>query len=414
MLFARRQPSPRRRALLAALSAGALLAVAGCTSASGDTASDGGSSGGSTSRSVTSTPPAVPTPAVLQTMPKDRATGVKPDTAVTVAATVGEVASVTLTDAKGGKVAMAKQADGSFAASSRLRPAQSYTMVSETVGPDGTKTTDRRVFSTLKPKTIATYGLNYSGMTVGVGMPAIVQFDSQVTDKAFRQAVEKAMKISVTPAQEGSWGWLDNRQLMWRPKNHWVPGTTVKLTAPLTGLQTGPSKWIDNNDAAGFTVGSSMISHVDIAGHKMTVTRNGQVIKTMPISAGQNRMPYITRSGTKVIIEKQPTVIMDSATSGIPEGHPEYYRQKVDWDLRVTWTGEYLHSAPWSVASQGNANVSHGCINLSPANAKWMYDNSKVGDIVNFTGSNRPFVPTEGIGVWQYDFAGWQAQSALT
>jgi lipoprotein-anchoring transpeptidase ErfK/SrfK len=414
VLLARRQPF-RRRALLALTSVAALVALTGCSSLpGGSSADDGGSSSQTSSSSTTTIPKPDPTPAVLRTTPKDRAAGVRPDTTVTVAATVGQVTSVTVTDARGDEVPMARQADGSFAATSRLRPSSSYTMVSQTVGPDGTKLTDERIFTTLKPTTIATYGLNYSGMTVGVGMPAIVQFDSAVTDEAYRQAVEKAMRISVSPKQEGSWGWLDNRQLMWRPKDRWVPGTTVRLEAPLSGLQTGPSKWVDNDDSGGFTVGASMVSHVDITRHTMTVTRNGQLIRTMPISAGRNKMPYITRSGTKVIIEKLPSVIMDSATSGIPKGDPEYYREKVDWDLRVTWTGEYLHSAPWSVPSQGRANVSHGCVNLSPANAKWMYDISRPGDIVDFTGSNRPFLPTEGIGVWQYSWSAWQQQSALT
>ena len=415
MLLARRQPS-RRHALVALASAASLVVLAGCSSLPGRASGDAGvaTARGSGSSTTSTTPAAAASPAVLQTTPKDRAADVRPDTTVTVAATSGEVTSVTLTDAKGGAVPMAKQADGSFAATSRLRPSSSYTMVSQTVGPDGIKGTDERVFTTLKPATIATYGLNYSGMTVGVGMPAIVQFDSVVTDKAYRQAVEKAMKISVSPKQEGSWGWLDNRQLMWRPKDRWLPGTTVRLEAPLHGLQTGPSKWIGNDDSGGFTVGSAMVSHVDIARHTMTVTRNGTLIKTMPISAGQNKMPYITRSGTKVIIEKQPSVDMDSATSGVPKSDPDYYFTKgVKWDLRVTWTGEYLHSAPWSVASQGKANVSHGCVNLSPTNAKWMYDASKPGDIVEFSGSNRPFLPTEGIGVWQYTYAAWQQQSAL-
>lgn len=416
MLLDRRKPARRLRGAIAMGAVAGLLSLAACsTDSGGDLGADPTPGGGtSASSSSTTTPTPDPTPAVVQTTPKDRAVDVRPDSKVMIAATVGEVTSVTLSDAKGRAVPMAKQADGSFVASTRLRPSQSYTMVSQTVGPDGTQGTDERTFSTLKPRTIATYGLNYAGMTVGVGMPAIVQFDSQVTDKAFRQAVEKAMRITVTPKQAGSWGWLDNRQLMWRPKDRWQPGTTVRIQAPLTGLQTGPSKWVDNDDSGGFDIGSAMVSHVDIARHTMTVTRNGQLLRTMPISAGQNKMPYITRSGTKVIIEKQPTVDMDSATSGVPKTDPDYYFTKgVKWDLRVTWTGEYLHSAPWSVGSQGRANVSHGCVNLSPTNAKWMYDNSKVGDVVTFSGSTRPFLPTEGIGVWQYSFATWQKQSAL-
>ncbi|MEO7069978.1 MAG: Ig-like domain-containing protein [Nostocoides sp.] len=345
--------------------------------------------------------------------PADRASNVSPDAPLTVTAKVGTITSVTVTDAKGATVNGAVGTDGTWTASARMKPAAAYTVQVKAAGPDGAATSERTTFSTLKPQTIATYGINYSGLTVGVGMPVAIQFDSQVTTKAYRAAVEKAVKITTVPAQEGSWGWLDNRQLMWRPKSYWIPGTKVTVSAPLTGLQTGDGKWVGNDESGGFTVGAATVSTVDIATHTMTVTQNGKVLRTIPVSTGRDQMPYITRSGIKVIIEKQPTVVMDSATSGIPKGNPDYYKEKVDWDLRLTWTGEYIHSAPWSVASQGVANVSHGCVNVAPANAIWMYNLSKVGDVVNFVGSSRPVLPTEGIGVWQYSYAGWQQQSAL-
>ncbi|QGN57575.1 L,D-transpeptidase family protein [Nostocoides sp. HKS02] len=136
-------------------------------------------------------------------------------------------------------------------------------------------------------------------------------------------------------------------------------------------------------------------------------------MRTIPVSTGRPGPLTETRYGTKVIIRKEGQVTMDSTTIGIPKGNPNYYKIDTKFNLRLTWTGEYIHSAPWSVSSQGNSNVSHGCTNMSPANAQWMFDNSKVGDVVVFTGSNRPFLPTEGIGVWQYSFAGWQKQSAL-
>ena len=119
-----------------------------------------------------------------------------------------------------------------------------------------------------------------------------------------------------------------------------------------------------------------------------------------------------TRYGTKVIIRKEGTVTVDSSTVGIPKGDPDYYKIETKWNLRVTWTGEYLRLRAL-VRGQGNSSVSHGCVNMSPANAQWMFENSKVGDVVKFTGSNRAFQPHEGIGVWMYDFAGWKAQSAL-
>jgi len=410
----RQRPSLAR--IATAASAGALaIGLAGCSGVSVAKTGNGSASSAAQAGAggSSSTPAAKPTPAEIVVSPADRAVNVRPDAPITVSAKAGTIKKVTVTDAKGSTLTGALGSDGSWKASARMKPAASYTVQVDAAAPDGTTTHERTTFTTLKPATIATYGINYTGMTVGVGMPVAIQFDSQVTSKAYRAAVEKAVSITTVPKQAGSWGWLDNRQLMWRPKNYWIAGTKVTVKAPLTGVQTGDNKWVGNDESGGFTVGAATISTVNIATHQMTVTQNGRLLRTVPVSTGRNQMPYITRSGTKVIIEKQPTVIMDSATSGIPKGNKDYYREKVDWDLRLTWTGEYIHSAPWSVASQGNTNVSHGCVNVSPSNAIWMYNLSKVGDVVKFVGSNRPFLPTEGIGVWQYSYAGWQQQSAL-
>lgn len=407
---------PRLARAAAAASVGALaIGLAGCSGVSVARSADGSASAtGAGGKTASSSPAPSPTPAKIVVSPADRATNVRPDAPITVAATAGTIKTVTVTDAKGGTIKGAVGSDGTWKASTRMKPAATYTVTVDASAPDGTTTHERTTFATLKPATIATYGINYTGMTVGVGMPVAIQFDSQVTSKAYRAAVEKAVSITTVPKQSGSWGWLDNRQLMWRPKSYWLPGTKVTVSAPLTGVQTGDSKWVADDQSGGFTVGAATISTVNIATHQMTVTQNGKVLRTIPISAGRDQMPYITRSGTKVIIEKQPTVIMDSATSGIPKGNADYYRETVNWDLRLTWTGEYIHSAPWSVGSQGIANVSHGCVNVAPANAIWMYNLSKVGDVVSFVGSSRAFLPTEGIGVWQYSYANWQRQSALS
>ena len=200
---------------------------------------------------------------------------------------------------------------------------------------------------------------------------------------------------------------------MWRPKQYWEPGTTVSIEAALTGVQTGRSKWVANDASAKFTVGHALVSHVDIAAHTMTVRRDGQLLRTIPISAGRPGPTTETRSGTKVIIRKEGTVVMDSSTIGIPKGRPGYYRLTTQSAMRLTWTGEYLHSAPWSVAAQGVSNVSHGCVNMSPQDAAWMYEQSTAGDVVEFTGSKRAFLPTEGIGVWQYSYTRRVHPSAL-
>jgi lipoprotein-anchoring transpeptidase ErfK/SrfK len=338
---------------------------------------------------------------------------VRPTEPITVQATVGTLDDVSVVDAKGKAVKGDVGADGAWKSTGLLAPNTAYTVTAKASGPDGTPSTTTSTFTTLKPKVTATYGILYSGQTVGVGAPVSIQFDSAVTDAKYRAQVEKLVKVTTTPAQKGAWGWLDNRQLMWRPAKYWVPGTKVSVSAPLTGVQTGKDKWVANDDSASFSIGSSMISYVNIKTHQMKVTQGGQVVRTIPVSTGKPGKLTETRSGVKVIIGKQDKVTMDSATVGIPKGNPNYYKIDTQWNLRVTWTGEFLHSAPWSVGAQGSTNVSHGCTNLSPANAKWMYTNSKVGDVVVFTGSSRVFQPTEGIGVWQYSFSQWQKQSAL-
>ena len=406
-----RKQGPRRLATaVVALAVAATLA--GCSGTVRSPATDNVAAGsGSSSSSPSSS--ATPTPAELSITPAQDATSVLPTEPVVVKATSGTLGEVTVTDADGNQVKGAAGAEGSWTSSQRLAPDTAYTVTAAATGPDGTPSTTTSSFTTLKPKVIATYGILNSGETVGVGMPVSIQFDSAVSTPALRAEVEKLVKVTTSPKQNGAWGWLDNRQLMWRPASYWQPGTKVTINAALTGVQTGPDKWVGHDDSASFTVGSSMVSTVDIKNHTMTVRRGGQVIKVIPVSTGRPGATTETRSGTKVIIRKEGHVTMDSTTVGIPKGKPGYYKEETDWNLRVTWTGEYLHSAPWSVGAQGNSNVSHGCVNMSPANAKWMFDNSKVGDVVKFVGSNRPFLPAEGIGVWQYSFAAWKAQSAL-
>jgi lipoprotein-anchoring transpeptidase ErfK/SrfK len=349
----------------------------------------------------------------VQISPADGATGVLPSALVKVTPSRGAITSAKAVDDRGHALKLADDGSGAWTSSHNLRPDARYTVTVHAPGRGGTDTVTTSTFRTLKPQVTATYGVVYDGQTVGVGMPVSIQFDSAVTTPEFRVEVEKQVKVSSSPVQEGAWGWLDDRQLMWRPKTYWKPGTKVTVDAALTGVQTGDGKWVGTDAHGGFTVGAAMISSVNIKSHTMTVTRNGTVIRTIPVSTGKPGPKTETRSGTKVIISKEGKVTMDSATVGIPKGDPNYYHVETNSNLRLTWTGEYIHSAPWSVSAQGSQNVSHGCTNMSPANAKWMFDHSRVGDVVRFTGSSRVFQPDEGIGVWQYSWSAWQRQGAL-
>ena len=405
----------RRAALAAALLAGAAL-VSACGpagGASGAAAGGAGTHAPATAGGGASSTTQQAIPAQLSVSPSDAATGVLPTAPVTVRAESGTLGSVTLKATDGETVAGAVGADGTWKASGRLSPGTAYTLTVKATGQDGTPSTVTSSFTTLKPAVTATYGLIPGGGTVGVGMPVSVQFDSPVMTKGERAQVEKLMKISVSPKQDGAWGWLDNRQLMWRPKNYWLPGTHVTVTAPLHGVQTGEGKWVAADHSTSFTVGSSMVSTVDMNAHTMTVRQNGAVLRTFKVSTGRPGPKTETRYGTKVIISRDGDVTMDSTTIGIPKGKPGYYKIDTKWAMRLTWTGEFIHSAPWSVGAQGNANVSHGCTNMAPVDAQWMFEHSKVGDVVKFTGSNRPFLSTEGYGIWMYSFSQWKAQSAL-
>ena len=148
-----------------------------------------------------------------------------------------------------------------------------------------------------------------------------------------------------------------------------------------------------------------MISYVNLQTHMMKVTRNGKTLRTIPIAAG--KPGFETRSGIKVILTKELSRRMDAATGGTSQDSPEYYNLVVQYALRVTWSGEFLHAAPWSVGNQGVYNSSHGCVGMSTENAKWFYDQSEIGDVVVFTGSNRQMTMDNGIGDWNAPLERW-------
>jgi lipoprotein-anchoring transpeptidase ErfK/SrfK len=160
-----------------------------------------------------------------------------------------------------------------------------------------------------------------------------------------------------------------------------------------------------------FSIGDSHVSIANAASHTLSVYENGALVKSFPLSAGRDKYP--TMSGKHIVLSKAADVIMDSATNGIPRNSPDGYYEHVAWDTQISSTGEYVHAAPWSVSDQGNSNVSHGCINISTANAQWFYNWSQRGDVVEVTGTSRP--PDDDIAMidWKLPFSQWQTGSAL-
>jgi lipoprotein-anchoring transpeptidase ErfK/SrfK len=361
----------------------------------------------------TSTSPAPTTPpAVVTVSPASGSRAVRPDQPVVVSVQGGRLSGVTLADADGREVAGTFSADrASWRSTERLAVRTGYTVraVATNAAQEQTRTVAR--LRTLTPEDTADYDLLPSGSrTVGVGMPVVVQFAGLV-DESRRAAIEKQVSVSTTPAVRASWGWLDARQLVWRPASYWTPGTRVQVRANLGGLETRKGVWTTHDASTSFRIGSAMVSTVDVKRHTLTVRRDGKVLRVMPITTGKRG--FETRNGVKVILSRESSRQMDAETTGLKKSDPEYYNVNVKYAMRLTWSGEFLHAAPWSVRSQGRANVSHGCTGMSTANAKWLFEHSKMGDVVRYVGSSRVLEPYNGYTMWNMSLAQWAKQSAL-
>ena len=199
------------------------------------------------------------------------------------------------------------------------------------------------------------------GATVGVGAPITVSYATPVLDRA---AAQRSLQITSPRNTTGKVTWLSDTVMQWTPDTFWPAHTPVKFSVGDTPLS--------------FDVGSSVVGVADISAHTFTVSIDGVVAREMPASMGKPKFP--TPVGSFTVLGKENPVIMDSRTIGIPLTDPEGYKLTVNYAVRVTWGGVYVHSAPWSVGSQGYANVSHGCINLNPDNAAWYYNQVSMGD----------------------------------
>ena len=242
---------------------------------------------------------------------------------------------------------------------------------------------------------------------VGVGLPVIVTLDRAVNDPAGRAAVQARLTVTTLPRVAGAWRWMNGAELHYRSELYWATGTQITATADLRRLELPDGTWGEESHASTWSVGRSFISTVDSATNLMTSTVDGQVVRVMKDSLG--RPGYETRSGVHLVLEKQASLVMDSATTGHAIGDPDYYKETVLWTVRISYGGTFVHSAPWSVQDQGLRNVSHGCINLSPEDAEWFFGQALRGDIVNIVNTGLgPVRSDPGMSDWNYSFAAWQ------
>ncbi|GAA2772308.1 L,D-transpeptidase [Streptomyces showdoensis] len=334
-----------------------------------------------------------------------------PGTPVVVRAAEGQrLEQVTVTDSRGGNLAGKVAADGASWTSERpAAPGTAYSVEARVADGGsatasfGTAAADKVNKLTLAP------GKN---TTVGIGQPLSIVFDHPVRNKA---AVERQLKVTTSNGTVGSWGWMQDwsgkDRIDWRPKEYWKSGTKVTLAADLNGIDSGSGGWFVRDYTTMFTVGRSQVVKVDLDSHRLRLLRDGQEVADVPMSAGTPGGEKASWRGKTVLMAKEGTINMRSETVGLGDA----YDKMVDYSMRLTWSGMYAHAAPWNAAYFGSANKSSGCIGMSDANAKAVYDQVQVGDPFEITGSDAKGTQAlnNGYGEWNLSWDEWRSRSAL-
>lgn len=326
-----------------------------------------------------------------------------------VTADGGVIEEVSLTTADGTELAGRLSADGvSWVTTDPLPFRQQFTLDARALGLGGV--TERQMaFRTPAPDNVTMPYLSpLDGSVVGIGQPVAIRFDENIPD---RKAAENAITITTDPPVEGAFYWLNNREVRWRPEHFWQPGTAVTVDVLTRGIDLGDGLFGDGDAHSSFTIGDEVVATADDNTKTLTIRKNGEVIKTMPISMGKDSTP--TSNGTYIIGDRYAELVMDSSTYGVPVGSPNGYRTEVEYATQMSYSGIYVHAAPWSVGQQGYSNASHGCLNVSTDNARWFYDNTKRGDIVEVVNTvGGTLSGTDGLGDWNIPWSTWGAGNA--
>jgi len=382
-----------------------VAAVAGCTSSSGSSSGGGDkpAAGGGGGEQSSPTAPA----ATLAVVPEANAAAVAPADPVKVTATGGTLTSVSVAGS-GGAVKGALNPDKTvWTSTDKLGFGARYTVSAVATNADGQKTTTTSAFTTARAtRTVFPAVSPLNGMTVGVGMPIRVYFENPVTD---RKAALARMKVTTSVPTVGAWRWFSATEVHWRPKTYWKSGTKVALDTDLRGVSLGAGTYgsVNADRHVAFTIGASHVSIADAKTHRMKVWINGKLTKDFPASLGKEVPGRFTHNGVHVVTDKKASMTMDSTTFGLALDAGGY-RVPVKFATRISNGGEFVHSAPWSVAQQGKENVSHGCVNLAPANAQWFYGISQPGDVVQVTGTPVPLTGKDtDIPDWTIPWSQW-------
>jgi lipoprotein-anchoring transpeptidase ErfK/SrfK len=323
--------------------------------------------------------------------------------------TDGKLETVTLTDAKGAEVQGAMRPDrSSWVPSKPLKYKESYTVAVTAKNDRGGTATATTRFTTMAKPNVRTDTTLYfrSGQTYGVAMPLTVAFDPPVPKEA-RPDVQRRLFVTTEPAQPGVWHWVpDGSQVYYRARDFWQPGTKISVRSALQGQPMGKGSYGDEDStAAAVIVKDKVAMEVDNKTKQMSVFKNDRLVRKIPVSMGKPSTP--TSWGKMVIMEKYDSIVFDTTGSADP------YVVTVQDAQRLTWGGEFIHSAPWSVGDQGVRNVSHGCTNVSPADARYLMETTHVGDLVEFKGTEAKLEPGNGWTAWNMSWPEYVKGSAL-
>ncbi|WP_330332280.1 Ig-like domain-containing protein [Streptomyces sp. NBC_00536] len=411
----------RRRGLVAAAAVlGGVLVLSACNGGDGKAAG----SGDKTSKSQADVDAAAAkdtSKARIVIAPKDGATNVGLNNAA-VTVSDGTLTKVELKTSEGGAVEGKIAADGkSWKPEAALKRSQKYSLSASAKDAGGKEAHENASFTTVSPENsfIGSFTPD-EGSKVGVGMPVSIDFNKPIKDK---KAVQAAINVSSSSGQEVVGHWFGDQRLDFRPDQYWAANSTVTMKMKLDGVEGSPGVVGVQDRTATFQIGRSQVSEVDAKTKKMTVKRDGQVIKTIPISAGSPANP--TYNGQMVISEKFKETRMDGATVGFKDGDGkgEYDIKDVPHAMRLSNSGTFIHGNYWGDDSIfGSANTSHGCVGLNDAKGAndpdqpgaWFFDNSLVGDVVTVVNSpDKTIKPDNGLNGWNLSWADWKAGSAV-
>lgn len=326
---------------------------------------------------------------------------------VKITVTEGTLTEAAVSNPEGKQVAGELAADKlSWTSTEVLGYAKTYTYAAKAMGTDGKQAELKGAFSTLTPAKTPRATINPAdNQTVGVAMPISVRFpEGKVTDRA---TVEKALTVETSTKVEGSWAWLNDQQVDWRPKEYWPASTKVTVTAKLYGVAYGGGAYGKADLSTKFTIGRNQVVKINTPDHMMNVYRNGKLAASYPSSNGKDADPNLnTPNGTVIVMQKDEIGDFSNPRYG-------YTNVKKKWAVRISNHGEFIHENEENHGNIGKANTSHGCVNLFEADAKAYFDSALIGDPVEITGSKANFPTTSDVFDWLIPWGQWQSMSAL-